>query len=417
MEQRLNMGIGTFIIGSNLAAGQIVVIDINGNLKVLNEGEQPLPGEVVINSDGTVENQAEQPLQVEIVGENGENRDISAELEDIFAALEDGQDPTQLGEEFATAAGGNSGSSLTASGSVSRDGSETIAITNFDTQGLESLGLSQTQSLTLLEQYQNNAPVFIAADGTDQGTSLSVTTDEDTPLSGQFTALDTNGDNLTYAETTAPTNGTVTVNPDGSWVYTPNENYNGPDSFAVQVTDGQGGIDTLVVEIGVTPVNDPATVSDGTGEVVEDSAEQSVATGKLSIVDVDDGEAFVQPTSVTNDYGTFTIDAEGNWSFTINNESEFVQVLPEGEEIPLSFEVTSFDGTDTGTISVVVKGTNDSATVGDDSGRVKEDIDGKQVAEGQLSIQDVDTGEAKVEPYTVTNDYGTFEVEEDGSWK
>ncbi|MEZ9233763.1 VCBS domain-containing protein, partial [Vibrio amylolyticus] len=359
------MGIGTFI-GGNLAAGQIIVIDISGNIKIINEGDQQvLPGEVIVKSDGTLETQLEQDIQVELVGDDGELQDISAEIEDIFAALEEGQDPTQLGEDFATAAGGNSGSSLTASGSVTRDGSETIAQTNFDTQGLQSLGLSQTQSLTLLQQFRQFSPNFVDTSSVELGDSLALTTDEDTTLAGQLSATDSNGDSLVYSQTSDSSNGTVTVNPDGSWEYIPNENYNGPDSFTVQVSDGNGGLDTLTINIEVNPINDLATVSDDSGEVVEDSdnAGQTIATGKLDIADVDDGEAFVQPTSVTNDYGIFAIDAEGNWSFAIDNESEVVQSLPEGTEIPFSFDVVSLDGTGSGTVSIVITGTNDSATI------------------------------------------------------
>ncbi len=57
------MGIGT-LFGGNLAAGQIIVIDINGNIKIINEGDQVLPGEVIVKSDGTLDTQPEQDLQV-----------------------------------------------------------------------------------------------------------------------------------------------------------------------------------------------------------------------------------------------------------------------------------------------------------------------------------------------------------------
>ncbi|MCZ4294552.1 VCBS domain-containing protein, partial [Vibrio sinaloensis] len=353
------MGFGTYVAVGNLAANQIIVIDANGNVRVLAEGELPKPGEVTVQ--GNPEFAEDQQLQVNLVGDNGENQDISEEIADIFAALEEGQDPTELGEDFATAAGGQSGSSLTASTSVARDGAETIASTNFETQGFESLGLSQTQSLSLLEQFALFNPVFVDLNNDPLGESLAVVTDEDTPISGTLTATDQNAqDILTFSQSSAPSNGTAVVNPDGTWTYTPDENYNGPDSFTVIVDDGNGGTDTLVVNIDVTPVNDPAIVGDDTGTVIEDSAEQSVASGTLNIVDVDEGEAFVQPFSATNEYGTFTIDAEGNWSFELNNDSKSVQSLTENDRIPLSFEVTSLDGTGSGTVEIIVQGEHDT---------------------------------------------------------
>lgn len=350
------MGFGTYVAMGNSGINQVIVIDINGNLRVLGEGELPKPGEVIFDPNAV----EEQSSQVSLVDDSGVPQDLTSEIDDIFAALEEGQDPTQLGEDFATAAGGQSGSSLTASSSVTRDGTETIASTDFVTSGFASLGLSETQSLSLLEQFRLFDPVFVDSASSPLGESLAVVTDEDTPISGQLTATDASqNDTLTFTQTSSPTNGSVTVSPDGSWTYTPNENYNGPDSFEVTVDDGNGGTDTLIVNIGVTPVNDPATVSDDSGLVVEDSEASQVASGKLTIADVDEGEAFVQPTSVTNEYGTFTVDSEGNWSFTINNESDIVQSLAEGEEIELSFDATSVDGTATGTVTVVVQGTND----------------------------------------------------------
>ncbi|KHA62478.1 hypothetical protein NL53_01015, partial [Vibrio variabilis] len=217
------MGFGAYVALSNLASGQIVVIDTNGNVRLLLEGETPRPGEVVLNNEEVLFN-GEPQISAELIGDDGAAQDITSELEDIFAALEDGQDPTQLGEEFATAAGGQSGSSLTASGTVARDGTETIASTEFVTQGFASLGLSETQSLSLLEQFQilQQPPVFVDGNSTPLGNDIQVSTDEDTPVSGQLIATDPDGDNLTFTQTQPPTNGTVTVNPDGSWTYTPN---------------------------------------------------------------------------------------------------------------------------------------------------------------------------------------------------
>ncbi|WCP68436.1 VCBS domain-containing protein [Vibrio tubiashii] len=413
------MGFGTYVAMGNLAANQVIVIDVNGNVRVLVEGELPRPGEVIVQSNSDVVDNNQQ-LQVELVDDGGEPQDITAEIEDIFAALEEGQDPTQLGEDFATAAGGQSGSSLTASGSVTRDGTETIASTEFTTQGFQSLGLSQTQSLTLLDQFQLFEPIFVDLNNDPLGESLAVTTDEDTAISGTLTATDQNPtDTLTFSQTSTPTNGTAVVNPDGTWTYTPNENYNGPDSFTVIVDDGNGGTDTLVVNVTVTPVNDPATVSDDNGTVVEDDENQTVASGTLEVADVDAGEAFVQPYEITNDYGTFIVNSDGSWTFTINNESSVVQALPNGEEIPLAFDVTSIDGTGTGTVSITVKGTNDSAIItpsdNEDTSVVEVGIDGNgdpigdTQAGGQLTLKDVDDGEQVYkQPTSLAGEFGTF---------
>ncbi|MEZ8382581.1 VCBS domain-containing protein, partial [Vibrio splendidus] len=346
-----------------LALGQRIVISVDGTVRVLEDGEPLQAGDVTLESQNTPN---EPQVSVKRFSPEDGEVELDQDIANIFAALEEGEDPTELGDEFATAAGQN-GSSLANSGTVERDGEETIPGTEFITTGFEALGLSRTQSLSLLEQFRfaQQEPIFVDLSFSTLEDAVSVSVPEDTLLSGQLTATDANNDLLTFSVESGPSNGSLTLNEDGSWLYTPEPNYNGADSFEVIVTDDTGLKDTLTVTIDVTPVNDPATVSDDSGNVVEDDDTADVATGTLTIADVDEGEAFVQPVAITNEYGTFTVDRDGNWSFTIDNTNEAVQSLPDGESIPLSFDVTSVDGTGTGTVTVVVKGTNDTATVGE----------------------------------------------------
>ncbi|MEZ8307666.1 VCBS domain-containing protein, partial [Vibrio splendidus] len=349
-----------------LALGQRIVISVDGTVRVLEDGEPLQAGDVTLESQNTPN---EPQVSVKRFSPEDGEVELDQDIANIFAALEEGEDPTELGDEFATAAGQN-GSSLANSGTVERDGEETIPGTEFITTGFEALGLSRTQSLSLLEQFRfaQQEPIFVDLSFSTLEDAVSVSVPEDTLLSGQLTATDANNDLLTFSVESGPSNGSLTLNEDGSWLYTPEPNYNGADSFEVIVTDDTGLKDTLTVTIDVTPVNDPATVSDDSGNVVEDDDTADVATGTLTIADVDEGEAFVQPVAITNEYGTFTVDRDGNWSFTIDNTNEAVQSLPDGESIPLSFDVTSVDGTGTGTVTVVVKGTNDTATVGEGQG-------------------------------------------------
>uniref|UniRef100_UPI00273DB069 BapA/Bap/LapF family prefix-like domain-containing protein n=1 Tax=Roseovarius sp. MMSF_3281 TaxID=3046694 RepID=UPI00273DB069 len=59
------------------------------------------------------------------------------------------------------------------------------------------------------------------------GEDAAVTTPEDTAVSGTVTATDVDGDDLTYTLDSGPSNGTVTVDPDGGYEYRPNADYNG----------------------------------------------------------------------------------------------------------------------------------------------------------------------------------------------
>ena len=97
----------------------------------------------------------------------------------------------------------------------------------------------------------NVAPV--AANG-------SGTTNEDTALTANLpAATDANGDPITYARTSSPAKGSVTVNANGSYTYTPSLNANGSDTFSFSVSDGKGGSNSYTQTITITPVNDPAT--------------------------------------------------------------------------------------------------------------------------------------------------------------
>ena len=69
------------------------------------------------------------------------------------------------------------------------------------------------------------------------------------------------------------TNGTVTLEPDGSLTFTPSGDFNGPASFTYTVTDGNGGNTNGTVNVSVTAVNDaPVNSVPGTQSINEDGS-------------------------------------------------------------------------------------------------------------------------------------------------
>jgi hypothetical protein len=90
---------------------------------------------------------------------------------------------------------------------------------------------------------------------------MEVSTPEDTALDITLDVSDANDDLLTAEIVTEPLHGAYEI--DGLVVtYTPDADYNGPDSFTYKVSDGELESDPATVSITVTPVNDaPVAVS------------------------------------------------------------------------------------------------------------------------------------------------------------
>jgi VCBS repeat-containing protein len=400
-----------------LGAGQRIVIGLDGKVRVLEAGEALQPGDLILES----QNESSQPNLSVKRFEDDVEVELDSDIENIFAALEEGADPTQLGDEFATAAG-VTGSSLTNSGTIERDGEETIPETEFVTSGFESLGLSETQSLTLLDSFrafasENSAPDIVSFNGSSVSDTLTVSTNEDTALSGQFEATDADGDAVTFSMGQAPQNGQLVIEEDGSWTYTPNADYNGSDSFTVIVSDGQGGTDTITINVDVTPVNDTPTLVDENGDPLGESVsvttdEDTAVSGSLSASDDDnDSLSFSKGSDPSN--GSVTVDENGNWTYTpndnYNGSDSFTVIVSDGQ-----------GGTDTLTVNVGVTPVNDTPTLVDSNGDPLGDsvvvtTDEDTPVSGSLSASDGDNDSLSFSKGSDPSN-GSVTVDEQGNW-
>ena len=73
---------------------------------------------------------------------------------------------------------------------------------------------------------------------------------------------DIDGDDLTVIAVTGTSNGTLLLNANGSFDYTPNANFHGTDSFSYRATDGSLQSETRTVTLSVSPVNDAPVSND-----------------------------------------------------------------------------------------------------------------------------------------------------------
>ncbi|RED49025.1 VCBS domain-containing protein, partial [Aestuariispira insulae] len=158
-----------------------------------------------------------------------------------------------------------------------------------------------------------------------------------------------------------------------------------------------------------------ATVTgDDSVETTEDSV--TTATGSLSVTDQNPGEAYFQTQDGTSGtYGSFSIDADGNWSYDLNNDATDVQALGAGDSLTESFTVLTGDGTEE-TVTITINGTDDAPEIsGDDSGAVTEDT--TLTASGTLTATDADAGESGFQAQSDTaGSYGSFSIDADGNW-
>ncbi|MDO7086205.1 Ig-like domain-containing protein, partial [Pseudocolwellia sp. AS88] len=229
-------------------------------------------------------------------------------------------------------------------------------------------GLS-TATLTLTVTGGNDDPIASAD---------NPTTDEDLAVNGVVSATDTEADTLTFALTAAPTNGTVIVNADGSYVYTPNDNFNGTDTFTVTVEDGNGGSDIATVTVDVASINDaPVIVGDS-----QTTNEDTSVTGTVTATDIDNDPLNLSVTTEANN-GNVILDPSGSYTYTpnadFNGTDSFAITVDDGNggtnTVVVNINVSADNDAPTAS-TLIIGNVNDSEIVNIDTRSAFDDIDG-----------------------------------------
>jgi len=130
--------------------------------------------------------------------------------------------------------------------------------------------LSVTQAITVTVTGVNEPPVALDDGGftVNEDGSLVVTADVGVLANDN----DPDGDAVSAVLGAGPLNGTVILNADGSFTYTPDANFNGTDTFTYVASDGTETSNVATVTITVNPVNDaPVAPADVTGTTLEDT--------------------------------------------------------------------------------------------------------------------------------------------------
>jgi CSLREA domain-containing protein len=242
------------------------------------------------------------------------------------------------------------------------------------TLAADQRGVSRTQGAAddvgafELEIAVNDAPV---------ATDDTADTDEDTALN--YIAVltndtDANGDSLSVSSVGPASHGTVTDNNDGTINYTPNANYNGPDSFTYTVSDGKGGTDTATVNLTVNAVNDAPVAANDTKTTDEETPLTFPSSDLVGNDDAGAPDESGQTLTVTEvfdgTHGTVDLGADGNITFTpeanYHGDATFdYRVCDNGSPSECSIE--------TAVVTVTVSPVNDAPEAVNDSATTDED--------------------------------------------
>ncbi|WOE28734.1 Ig-like domain-containing protein [Acinetobacter towneri] len=325
----------------------------------------------------------------------------------------DAEDGTPAGVVTIVGAPANGTVTVNANGTVSyvHDGSETSS-DSFTYTVIDSNGVvSNTATVNITVNPVNDAPV--ANDDTatvDEGDTVVIT------VKGNDTDAEDGTPAGVVTIVGAPANGTVTVNANGTVSYVHDGSETSSDSFTYTVTDSNGVVsNTATVNITINGTDDlPVAVAD-VNSINEDAV--SVSGNVRTNDTLGDGTAAEHVVSLNGNavgsYGTLLLNADGSYTYSLNNTNPLVQQLAPGDTLTetYSYTLTDKDGdTSVATLTITITGTNDVPVIaGDDTGAVTEDASTPNLTDtGTLTIVDADGGQAVFQTTGITSSAGAL---------
>ncbi len=261
-----------------------------------------------------------------------------------------------------------------AHGTVVNNNDGTVTYTpNADYNGADSYTYTVTSG-GVTETATVNVTINAVADIAND----SASTNEDTAVTTDVLANDTFEGSPVVTGVTQGAHGSVVNNGDGTVTYTPNADYNGPDSYTYTVTSG-GVTETATVNVTVN------AVADIVGDSASTNEDTSVTTNVLA------NDTFEDSPSVTG----VTQGAHGS---VVNNGDGTVTYTPNADyngTDSYTYTVTSGGVTETATVNVTINAVtdivDDSATTNEDSA-VTTNVLANDTFEGTPSVTGVTQG-------------------------
>jgi VCBS repeat-containing protein len=240
-------------------------------------------------------------------------------------------------------------------------------------------------------------------------------TDEDSTLNVAAPGVlqndtDPENDPLTSILISDVTHGTLNLNTNGGFSYTPDENYYGSDSFTYQAYDGLEYSNTATVTITIDPVNDPPLANDDYYTTDEDTTlivpEPGILTNDTDLEN--DSLTAVLVNGVSE--GTLTFYTNG--SFKYSPDSNYF-----GSD---SFTYRAYDGlvvSNIATVHLTVTSVNDPPVANDDYYNVNEDTTLTVSAPGVLQ-NDTDVEDDSLTAILITDvSHGTLSLSSNGGFQ
>ena len=230
---------------------------------------------------------------------------------------------------------------------------------------------STRAAVTIIVLPTNDAPVALPDQyELDEDTSLSVSAESGVLANDS----DVNEDTLTVTEVrNHPSFGQVTMNPDGSFIYVPQGNFTGTDSFVYVVDDGKGKDDIGTVSLVVNSLNDaPVAVND---EAVTNINEAVTIDVLVNDSDPDNDPLTISTASASS--GTATI---------VENQINYNPTEGFSGTDSINYTITDGQGGSASAVVTVTVNNNlhppvavdDSYTLNEDNPLIVDDRDGSQ---------------------------------------
>jgi VCBS repeat-containing protein len=250
----------------------------------------------------------------------------------------------------------------------------------------------------------NSAPTAMAdAYSTDEDQTLNVAANG--VLSNDIDAENNINAALMVSSTT---NGTLTLNIDGSFAYTPNLNFVGLDSFVYKASDGLLESGNVTVNITINAVNDlPTTVADAYTLNENDTLNVAVSGVLSNDTDVENNSlTAVLVSSVTN--GSLTLNADGSFDYIPNPNYNGTDSF--------TYKARDTEDGSVATVTITINGVKYPPVSVADSYNVNEDQTLTVAAGGVLS-NDVDSdGDVLTAELVSTTTNGNLTLNSDGSF-